>query len=371
LGDNDWLFWLGFASEALRRINLISWRDTKNAVLKWSGLSKPEGNDQIPRLVLDRGKGMIDLRNIETFVWVARLGNFRLVAEKLNTTQPAISARVAALEQDLGVRLFERNQRRTALTAKGIELLAFAEQMLQLRTDMVARISAPASLHGVLRLGAVETVGHTWLSALLQRIHTRYPSMTLHIEVDSTPNLRRALIAHDLDIAFQLGPVNEARIVNTPLCSYSVDWLASPRLALPERHISLTELAHWPIITSPPHTPHGRWIHELFVHATLPTAGIYSSSSIATTVRMACDGIGIAAVPKIFVQRELTAGSLVVLDTECPLPDAEVTVSYPLKPDSYLAAAVAALAHEIAQNYAAGRERRLLGTERERILEAL
>ena len=313
---------------------------------------------------------MMDLRNIETFVWVARLGGFSIVAEKLNTTQPAISARVAALEQELGVRLFERNQRRTALTPKGIELLAFAEQMLQLRTDMVARISAPASLRGVLRLGAVETVGHTWLSALLQRIHIRYPSMTLHIEVDSTPNLRRALIAHDLDIAFLLGPVNEPRIASAPLCSYSVAWLASPRLGLPERQLSLTELADWPIITSPPHTPHGRWIHELFVHAKLPTAGIYSSSSIATTVRMACDGIGIAAVPDVFVQRELEAGGLVVLDTECPLPDAKLTVSYPLKPDSYLAAAVAALARELAQDYVAGCERQLLGSEQESILEA-
>ena len=53
---------------------------------------------------------MPDLRNLETFVWVARLGGFRLAAEKLNTTQPAISARVAALEQEFGVRLFERNR---------------------------------------------------------------------------------------------------------------------------------------------------------------------------------------------------------------------------------------------------------------------
>src|SRR5207302_6668515 len=82
-------------------------------------------------------RAMPDLRNLETFVWVARLGGFRLAAEKLNTTQPAISARVATLEQEFGVRLFERKQRRAALTAKGLELLGYAEQMLQLRTDMV------------------------------------------------------------------------------------------------------------------------------------------------------------------------------------------------------------------------------------------
>jgi DNA-binding transcriptional LysR family regulator len=296
---------------------------------------------------------MLDLRNIETFVWVARLGGFRRAAEKLNTTQPAISARVAALEQELGVRLFERKQRRAALTAKGIELLAFAEQMLQLRTDMVSRVSASASLRGVLRLGAVETVGHTWLSALLQRIHASYPSITLQIYVDNTPDLRRALIAHDLDIGFLLGPVREARIASAPLRSYPVAWLASPRLALPRRRLSLPELAHWPILSSQLHAPHARRIQELFMHAKLPISGIYSSSSIATIVRMACDGIGIAAVPEIVVSGELATGNLLLLDTACPLPDAELTVSYPLKPDSYLAATVADLAHEIAQTYEA------------------
>ena len=103
---------------------------------------------------------MPDLRNLETFVWVARLGGFRLAAEKLNTTQPAISARVATLEQEFGVRLFERKQRRAALTAKGLELLGYAEQMLQLRTDMVRSVGAAASLIASSRaMGTTCTLG--------------------------------------------------------------------------------------------------------------------------------------------------------------------------------------------------------------------
>jgi DNA-binding transcriptional LysR family regulator len=206
----------------------------------------------------------------------------------------------------------------------------------------------------VLRLGAIETVGHTWLSTLLQRIHADYPSITLQIYIDNTPDLRKAVIAHDLDIAFLLGPVSEARIASAALRSYPVAWLASPRLALPRRRLSLAEIAQIPIISSQLHAPHARRIQELFMHAKLPTANIYSSSSIATIVHMARVGIGIAAVPEIVVQPELEAGSLVLLDTECALPDAELTVSYPLKPDSYIAAAVADLAREIAASFTAG-----------------
>jgi DNA-binding transcriptional LysR family regulator len=296
---------------------------------------------------------MPDLRNLETFVWVARLGGFRLAAEKLNTTQPAISARVAALEQEFGVRLFERKQRRATLTVKGLELLGYAEQMLQLRTDMVRSIGAPASLRGLLRLGAPETIGHTWLSILVKRIHATYPSVTLEIQIDSTPDLRKALVGGDLDIAFLLGPVSEPRITSTPLCSYPVAWLASPRLDLPARRLSLSELIRWPIISSRPGAPHTVAIKALLANAKIPLARLYTSSSIATIVRMTLDGIGVGVVPAIVAWRELAGRSLRLVETEHQLPDVDFSVSYPQKPDSYLAATVADIALEIARGYGA------------------
>ncbi|MEK9970028.1 MAG: LysR family transcriptional regulator, partial [Ferrovibrio sp.] len=75
---------------------------------------------------------MADLRNLETFVWVAHLGGFRAAADKLNTTQPAVSQRIALLESEFGVKLFDREPRGIALTPKGNELLPYAERMLQL-----------------------------------------------------------------------------------------------------------------------------------------------------------------------------------------------------------------------------------------------
>ena len=61
----------------------------------------------------------MNLRFIEAFVWVARLRSFTAAAEKLYTTQAAISARIATLEDDFGVKLFERDKRTVALTHSG------------------------------------------------------------------------------------------------------------------------------------------------------------------------------------------------------------------------------------------------------------
>ena len=55
----------------------------------------------------------MNVRFLETFVWLAQLRNFRMTAEKLHTTQAAVSSRIATLEQDFGVRLFDRGARAT------------------------------------------------------------------------------------------------------------------------------------------------------------------------------------------------------------------------------------------------------------------
>ena len=59
---------------------------------------------------------MVDFKTLETFMWVATLRSFRGAAEKLNTTQPAVSMRIAQLEDFLGIRLIERDRRRVAPT---------------------------------------------------------------------------------------------------------------------------------------------------------------------------------------------------------------------------------------------------------------
>lgn len=72
----------------------------------------------------------MNYKRLETFVWVASLGNFRKAAERLHTTQPAISARISGLEAELGVKLFEREGGSSPimLTSKGKELLPYVEK---------------------------------------------------------------------------------------------------------------------------------------------------------------------------------------------------------------------------------------------------
>ena len=130
---------------------------------------------------------MIELRGIETFYWVATLGGFRAAADKLHTSQPAISQRIAQLESSLGTRLLDRDTRGVRLTVKGQSLLAHAERMLQMKHDMLLVARAQNAFRGRLCIGVVETIVQTWLPALLERVHLSFPDLVLELEVEPPP----------------------------------------------------------------------------------------------------------------------------------------------------------------------------------------
>lgn len=294
---------------------------------------------------------MIDFRNLETFVSVARMGKFNLAAEKLNTTQPAISARIALLENTLGARLFDRRPRRAELTPAGLKLLVYAERILSLRAEMVQAFCDAAAINGVLRLGVPETIVHTWLTHLVERIAMEYPAVTLDIEVDSTPNLHRALINEKLDVAFLYQPGTEPGLRSEPLCSYSQAWFANIDFPLPRTLIQVEDVAAWPIISFRRGSPSYVAIGQILEDIGLTHGRIFGSSAIAAIVRMTLNGIGVCVLPEVVVQRELQENSLRRLDVECKLPTLDFYVCYRQRSVSALTTIVSDIAIATARSY--------------------
>ena len=194
---------------------------------------------------------MTDFRNLETFYWVAQLRSFKAAAERLRTTQPAVSLRIANLEDQLGVKLLERGPRQASPTPRGLLLLDYAERFLKLRAEMTDAMAAPDALTGVVRLGVSETIVHTWLARFVERVHTTFPRVTLDIEVDVSPVLATRLTDQRLDLAFLLGEIADAGVATAPLCRYPLAFVASPTLPLAQGTLSLAEIGAWPIITYP------------------------------------------------------------------------------------------------------------------------
>ena len=251
----------------------------------------------------------MNFKRLETFIWVATLGSFRKAAERLYTTQPAISTRIAALEEELGVQLFERESGKTLLTSKGQELLPFAEKIVFMSEQLRKRADRVALLSGILRLGVSETIVHSWLPQFFRELHKAVPNLDVEITVDVTSNLRSGLMDRSLDLAFLMGPVSEPKMENRELCSFPLIWVASPDLKLPKRRLDLEDLAEWPIVTYARNTKPFAEISQKFSQLDELPARFYSSSSLAACRRLTIDGIGVSTLPLSVIADELKTAS--------------------------------------------------------------
>jgi DNA-binding transcriptional LysR family regulator len=295
----------------------------------------------------------VNYKRLETFVWVASLGNFRKAAERLHTTQPAISARIAGLEAELGVKLFEREGGSSPiiLTSKGKELLPYIEKILYQTEQLRKRAGISNAYSGVLRLGVSETIVNTWLPDFLSRLHKDMPNLDVEMTVDVTANLTTSIKDRTLDLGLLMGPISEPNIINRELCTFSLSWVASPTLDLPDRLLYLEELAKWPIITYARATKPYIEINQKFRELDGPPAHFFASTSLAACRSLAIDSVGISTLPNIMITKELEAGTLRKIKAVWTPSDLTFTASYSDEPFNPIAEVATNIAVIAAQEY--------------------
>jgi DNA-binding transcriptional LysR family regulator len=294
---------------------------------------------------------VIDFKDLKTFVWVANLRSFGRTADKMNATQPAVSARIKKLESFLGdkVRLIERDRRTVAITPEGQQFLDYAERLLQMAEEMIAAVGDRSTVRGIVRLGVSESIVHTWLPTLMKRVNKAYPSLELEIEVDVSPKLLDGLVARTLDLAFLVGPVNNPSVQSRPLCSFPLAFVASKGIPIQHTPMTLEHIAEFPLITFARNTQPHMALRNLLAAKKL-RATIHASASLEAVVRMALDGVGIAVIPWAILEKKNEARKeLRRLSTRgIKLPDLNYVVSWPAAPSNFAAQKVAEIAVQVA-----------------------
>lgn len=291
----------------------------------------------------------MNLRFVEAFIVVTRLKSFRAAADQLHTTQPAISSRIAALEDELGVKLFERNSRAVTLTPQGSALVPLAESMLRLREQMTAAAGAPRALSGTLRIGVMETIVHTWLSTLLSRFSEQHPAVSIELTSDITPTLRDQLLKRRLDCAFLSEEITEGFVENRKLMTMEVGWVAAPTLEVPQP-ATFADVADRAFICFYQESPVYRSILQLAAGRPLPRISYFSS--LTAMVSLAKNGYGIAPLPLPVIAGELARNELRVLALEPPPLPLPIVGSMRADAPSAAAEAMIQLAVEVCGGYA-------------------
>ena len=143
----------------------------------------------------------MELRVLRYFLTLARENNISRAAEALFITQPTLSRQLAELEEELGVKLFERGKRKITLTEDGMLLRRRAEEMIELE-DKVEREFRQRNdnLSGVISIGAAETKAVEILPKLITSFREKYPAVTFDIQSDIATSVKEGIDRGVLDI---------------------------------------------------------------------------------------------------------------------------------------------------------------------------
>ena len=150
----------------------------------------------------------MDLRILRYFLAVADEGNITRAAERLHVSQPALSTQLAALEDELGHKLFERSARGIALTEKGLALRQRADDLVDLAERVEAEIKASDTdeIVGTVSIGAGETPAFRFVARAADELHRRNPKLCFSVSSGNGEDIVAHLREGTFDLGLLVGP---------------------------------------------------------------------------------------------------------------------------------------------------------------------
>ena len=251
----------------------------------------------------------VSLYHLETLLWIDRLGTFSAAAERLNTTQPAVSARMRELEHRLGSTLFRRDGRTMSLTAAGRKLVRDCDPLLRDMQLALLGSGGYGEASGVVRIGAGEIAAASCLPGFVAALKADMPNVGLEIEIDLTANLIQQLLTGRTDIAFAAGPIAHPALTTRPIGEVALVWLASPAIAATFGRGG--EGAPVPVWSLASHSPiHGRMRDAINASRIAPKSlNLCNNARTMIDIAKADGGVGI--FPEPMVRTEVAGGALV------------------------------------------------------------
>lgn len=216
----------------------------------------------------------MDLRQLEYFLKVAQRKNISTAAAELNITQPTLTKSIKLLEEQLGVKLFDRLPRGVALTMYGATLLRHAEAVHVQIKDAGDEVAALRNgTFGIVRIGAGPTWLRRHLPIALAKVIAKHPDIRIQVDGSFDETLFRALRQSELDFVVAEIPASEDRqdLVVTPLTAdrLGVCCRVGHPLAT-RRHVKMRDLLQFPWLKPPRVTRAQSRLNALFVANDLP-----------------------------------------------------------------------------------------------------
>lgn len=237
----------------------------------------------------------MELYQLRSFVAIAEAGQLTRAAEALHVSQPALSAQLRALEDELGLILFRRSPDGMQLTEAGRRLRAKAERVLaaaQALRDEAAALKG--KLVGIARIGTLSDPAFARVGEFISASLSRYPLLKIELHQGITGELLAQVRDGDLDGAFYYGELRQPLVTGLPLRQVTYRVVGPREWKAELEHADWTQLAAKPWIIPPPISSQHEWVTQLLRSQGAKPAQVVESDSETVIATLVVSGVGMA-----------------------------------------------------------------------------
>jgi DNA-binding transcriptional LysR family regulator len=251
----------------------------------------------------------VNLRQLQTFISIVKLGSFTRAARLLHLSQPALTKQIRQLEETLGVRLLDRNTKSVAVTRIGKELVPVVEQLLrEISAVVINTKELAAKSRGAIRIAALPSVSSTIIPKAIARFKETYPGISVILKDVLAQRLVTMVKAEEVD--FGIGSMNEAdpEVRFTLLLTDRLVLVFPPGFILERKKVvTLQDLVGLPLVLMDPDSSVRRLVDRAFESINQFATPAFEATYMATAVGMVQAGLGVTILPSLsFETRELT-----------------------------------------------------------------
>jgi DNA-binding transcriptional LysR family regulator len=265
----------------------------------------------------------MEIYQIRTFLTVARLAHLTRAAEQLHLTQPAVSKQLKALEQELGVVLFERQVGGMALTREGKALLPLAERILFDAMEMINQArTLRGEVAGAVSIGTVIDPESIRLGSFLSALLNYFPKVQPRLQHGISGWVLERVKAGELDVGFYLGPVTDPDVASLPMCSLTYLIIAPPAWESRMQTATWADVAAMPWIGTPAGSSQNRLVRTMFADRGFTVHTVVEADQESSMVSMVRGGVGLATMRSDLAHDAKVRGEVCIWEgttQECPL----------------------------------------------------
>lgn len=257
---------------------------------------------------------------MNTFRTVASTLNFTRAAEALNYVPSNVTMQIKALEDELGVRLFDRLGKQLVLTTAGKRFLTHVQDVLSKLEEARSDVHDNERLSGTITISANEVICAYRLPAVFRRFRSRHPGVRLIFRSVPNQEIKQTLFDGTADVVYMLDePVRSSGLAVEPMLEETFRLFAAPDHPLAKRAVlQLEDFHEETFLTNEKGCPYRTMFDRSFEQEGIDSITYLEFQSAEAIKQCAISGIGIAFLPEIVTEAEVARGELVALPWQIP-----------------------------------------------------